>query len=571
MSSSSATIARGFTLHRWRMRPKLIASYLLISCVLLVVGLIGIVGIQALRGRIDHVANQDLPSVTQLGEMRNQFGLIERDFRQGIIERSDPAGFGAEVKSVATEEANLQAAITRYLALSLTSQERGTMGHYQVALTGWLQTLNGINREIAQGHAPGYDALVAQLDTLRSQGQGASDMLDGLVTVVQQQAATSHTDAGRTASTLFVVQGIGIALAIALAIVLGMVLANHIAQPLTELVQTGRRVADGDLTDIDDLVARYAGHDEISALFQTQSAMIANLHQLAGRVSKLSETMNAMAGQIAEASQQTETAAQQVAQAIQEVAVGSQQQSTMLNDATEQARRLSEKSGVLETTAQDHKQAMTDLKERMEHITGQVNVLGNYSEEVGAIVDRITDIADQTNLLALNAAIEAARAGEQGRGFAVVASEVRKLAERSAASTREIVGIVRQTQQATQQTITIVEQGMQQASAGLEHAAQTETAAQTMRRSAQDINTKLNAATQISESTSAAAEEVSAATQEMLAQVTEVGGTAQQVSNLASETRAASRIFRWTYKRPHHLPPAEPTSGASSPQQQRAA
>ena len=91
-------------------------------------------------------------------------------------------------------------------------------------------------------------------------------------------------------------------------------------------------------------------------------------------------------------------------------------------------------------------------------VKSQMLGLGKQAEDIGVIMNVISDIADQTNLLALNAAIEAARAGEAGRGFAVVADEVRKLAEKVMLATKDVNGAVTSIQRSTQANIDMVEQ-----------------------------------------------------------------------------------------------------------------
>ncbi len=99
--------------------------------------------------------------------------------------------------------------------------------------------------------------------------------------------------------------------------------------------------------------------------------------------------------------------------------------------ASDIANRASEMAHGGASVVQETISGMQTIADKVRESARTVEALGARSDQIGAIVGTIEDIADQTNLLALNAAIEAARAGEMGRGFAVVADEVRALAERT--------------------------------------------------------------------------------------------------------------------------------------------
>jgi twitching motility protein PilJ len=100
---------------------------------------------------------------------------------------------------------------------------------------------------------------------------------------------------------------------------------------------------------------------------------------------------------------------------------------------------------------------MNTIRETIQDTSKRIKRLGESSQEIGNIIELISDIAEQTNILALNASIQASMAGEAGRGFAVVADEVQRLAERAANATKQIEVLVRTIQTDTNEAVVSME------------------------------------------------------------------------------------------------------------------
>jgi methyl-accepting chemotaxis protein len=110
---------------------------------------------------------------------------------------------------------------------------------------------------------------------------------------------------------------------------------------------------------------------------------------------------------------------------------------------------------------------MQNIKAAVEATAAVVNRLGKRSQEIGQILKVIDEVADQTGLLALNAAILAAQAGAHGKGFAVVAEEIKELAERTAASTHEIAGLIASVREETAESVQAMGRGLKAVDAGV--------------------------------------------------------------------------------------------------------
>ena len=272
----------------------------------------------------------------------------------------------------------------------------------------------------------------AQLDALSQKCDEISKLMERLQATKLSVMSGSVAETRRTYESSRRTLSLLVLGSMLVAVVAGFGLARYLARPLIRAAEVLEKVAQGDFT----VRLRQDSDDEVGRMAKSLNRAIEGMRRALLEVNTSSGEVTGAAQQLASASERLAMGAHEQASSIEETAASLVEMTATVKQNAENSKQASEIASVARDAAVSGGQVVTDAVKAMEEIN-------TASRQIADIVTAIDEIAFQTNLLALNAAVEAARAGEQGRGFAVVAAEVRKLAQRSATSAKEIKQLIR--------------------------------------------------------------------------------------------------------------------------------
>ncbi|MBU2884430.1 methyl-accepting chemotaxis protein [Gilvimarinus agarilyticus] len=287
-------------------------------------------------------------------------------------------------------------------------------------------------------------------------------------------------------------------------------------------------LADGDLTTTATVTEDFTGAiaDSINYTIDQLRILVARINETAVNVSAAAQETQQTALHLAEASEHQAQEIAGASAAVNEMAVTIDQVSANASESAAVAERAVSIASNGAKVVQNTINGMDTIREQIQDTSKRIKRLGESSQEIGDIVSLINDIADQTNILALNAAIQASMAGDAGRGFAVVADEVQRLAERSAAATKQIEALVKTIQNDTNEAVISMEQTTSEVVRGA--------------RLAQDAGVALEEIENVSTSLAELIQNISNAARQQASSAGHISNTMNVIQEITTQTSAGT-------------------------------
>ena len=459
---------------------------ILIMVVIAVVGmaLIGIRGAVSINDgheQMQQMYDVQMKSVELLGNAESKMRTIQVRSMQVI---ADPTRLTELSKAQQKDISEMEAILQEYTTLATMDGSADGMDEMLGYWDSFKKSMPAVMTAVQQGGTQ------AGIDEYNRKGKDDTvklrDSLNSMTNITKEKAKAANEAAIESGRSSMMVMLITTIVCVLLLLAFSYKLINSIRGALNIMVHVCDKLSSGNFIVRTEPSQR---KDELGDVHRALYDMTLKIGDLLKEVSKTTEQMAAASQQLNSSSMESANAATSVAQSVADAASVVVQQQTAVTNGTDSVASISQsvKSVSQETEEisleadQAAKKAeagnlvveksvnqIHSVEEKVRTTARLVDELGARSQEIGAIVDTISDLAGQTNLLALNAAIEAARAGEQGRGFAVVAEEVRKLAEQSATAAQQIADLIGRIQDDTSKAVASMDSDRQAVVQGAE-------------------------------------------------------------------------------------------------------